>query len=648
MVERVDDYLPEVLAQDLEFSAAIFAEKKMTAGAPLLALSAEERARFRTSRMSLYSPYLAASARVQSLGPIEERESMVSFVDEPEHHLEERDSESSSTSSRYSSDGAEPPSFRHRGSVVTNATSLASVSCRPKNSPPPGSHYESSWIDGDSDGEEHNADNAEDCNVGSLSPRPPTPPSCELAYHPVTARALKIDIPSSWTHATKSSHRKSHSVSGGSPIVSLRKQKSGRSLDVSVRPSTMSGRKQQSTPPSFRDPAFSTVKTPPPRSFFIPQRTQSLQSRTSRPNMSSPQQPQMMFQPPLVTEPSPVSEGFPDSEEDSLYPATRRELAKPNPVFVRPPTPPEPLRSVQSWLNSSLQPYPWTSHSDEGARVVPLPPDAIETLRVSVACFPETMLLTSSLTVETIRSYAKKVRHPVTEIQSISGEASPPSPRKSLWRKVVNYKKAAQQLDFNMSPQRYAGSRQGSSIDSSSSAELDAPRPWTSLKNVFGHCSDYICDALYAHIVSYNYVSALVARNPVPLPGQSRTNSMSMKDSQQDDIPKKAASLLGLAVSADAAANMARFPRRLSSPLGDWNREGIMTSGNTAPSSQDNALRVIQSGLLQCIARLVATAKLMAESGTGEERMVDMEAEEADMLFMRSLCEIVRMAEEAS
>jgi hypothetical protein len=47
------------------------------------------------------------------------------------------------------------------------------------------------------------------------------------------------------------------------------------------------------------------------------------------------------------------------------------------------------------------------------------------------------------------------------------------------------------------------------------------------------------------------------------------------------------------------------------------------------------------------MARLIATAKLMAENGQGEERMIDLEAEDADMFFMRSLCEIVRMAEEA-
>jgi hypothetical protein len=256
------------------------------------------------------------------------------------------------------------------------------------------------------------------------------------------------------------------------------------------------------------------------------------------------------------------------------------------------------------------------------------------------------MLLTSSLTVETVRSYAKKMRHHVVEASSISGDSTQPL-RKSLWRKVVDYKKSSQPSEAKVLT-RHSVSRQGSIAESSKLPDPDGPKPWAPIKNVFGHCSDYICDALYAHIVSYNYVSALVARNPVPLAGAGRSNSLSMKDSHaQDDIPKKAASLLGLAVSAEAAARMGQVSKRLSSPLGDWHKDGIMTSRNTAPSSQDNALRVIQSGLLRCMARLIATAKLMAENGQGEERMIDLEAEDADMFFMRSLCEIVRMAEEA-
>ncbi|KIE00744.1 hypothetical protein MAJ_03519, partial [Metarhizium majus ARSEF 297] len=656
MADRAADCLPEILARDLELSSAVFAEKKMTAGTPVISLSAEERARLRASRMALYSPYLAASARVHSLDPIEERDSTTSFVgQEVEFPVEkyELDSESSSTTSHCSSDGAEPPDFRHRGSVATTATSFASVACRQKNSLLPDIQYECSWIEADSDGEDHVDSNTQDYNVGSLSPRPQTPPCSELSSS-ITETDPNLDISNTWIHTHNSSHRKSHSVSGGFPSVPVQRQLSGRSLSVPVRPSTMNGPIVKSAENSFKNDQLQTTCPTRCQSLKTMRRTQSL--RTSATDSSFPthrlQKPSL--QPAIRLETSLVTNACSVSDDEGLSPVANRDSAKPHAYFVRPPTPPQPLRSVQSWLNSSLQPYPWASHGDEAARAVPLPPDAIETLRVSVACFPETMLLTSSLTVETIRSYAKKMRHPVTEALSIAGDTSIQPPRKSLWRKVIDYKKGPQSSDWKTTPM-YSNSRQRSSTDSTWSEELDVPKPWTPIKNVFGHCSDYICDAIYAHIVSYNYVSALVARSPAPVAGNGRTSSISTRDhqqqqQQQDDIPKKAASLLGLtaSASAEAAASMGRFPRRVSSPLGEWNKEGIMTSRNTTPSSQDNALRVIQSGLLQCIARLVATAKLMAESDTGEERMVDMGAEDADMLFMRSLCEIVRMAEEAS
>lgn len=652
MVARVDDYLPEVLAKDLEVSAPIFAEKKMTAGIPVIALPGEERTKFRSGRMSPYSPYLAASARVRSLGAIEERESMVSFIDHDDQlPVEEHEtvSESASTFSHDSSDGAEPPAFRYRNSVVTTATSLASVSYRPKTSPPPESQFGCSWIDADSDGEDGRAESAEECNAGALAPRPPTPPCSEISS-PVTAIHPRNDIGGSWIQKPNNLHKKSHSVSGGSPSTAIRRQMSPRSPTERVRPSTMSGPKRHVAMDSFRRSQSQTLRSPQIQTLAVPHRAQSLRTTTMDTPVSSPRFREPTLHSASLAKPPTVCEDLDGSDDELLCTASRVESLKANTVFVRTPTSPEPMRSVQSWLNSSLQPYPWTHQSEETSRAVPLPPDAIETLRVSVACFPETMLLTSSLTVETIRSYAKKMKHPLTETATVAAESPAQPPRKSLWRKVVSYKRSGSPVSDAKSPPRNTSSRHGNSIDSSSSGEIETPKPWVAISNVFANCSDYICDALYAHIVSYNYVSALVARNPVPVPSNGRASLVNLRESQQrqDDVPKKAASLLGLAASAEAAASMVRKPRRLSTPLGDWNKDGIMTSGSNAPSSQDNALRVIQSGLLHCIARLIATARLMTESGNGEERMVDMEAEDADMLFMRSLCEIVRMAEDMS
>lgn len=463
MADRLADCLPEILARDLELSAAIFAGKKMTAGAPLIALSPEERARLRASRVALYSPYLAASGRVQSLDPIEERESTTSFVDQKvETAVEKHDliSESSIATSHYSSDGAEPSECRHRGSVVTTATSLASVACRRKNSAPPDSQCECSWIEPDSDGEDDVDGNQEGCNVVSLSlvslsARPSTPPCSELGS-PITERGARLDTSNPWMHTHNFFHRKSHSVSGGSPGVPVRRQLTGRTLGVPVRPWTMSGPRKQSAADSFNN---GQPQTPCPTqcpSSKTPRRTQSLRTSAAEASLPPHRLQQPSLQPGIRLGTLPVSNACSVSDDEGLSLVANREPARPLADFVRCPTPPETLRSVQSWLNNSLQPYPWASQNDESARAVPLPPDAIETLRVSVVCFPETILLTSSLTVETIRSYSKKMRHPVTETSSTSGDALLQQlQRTSLWRKVVDYKKGPQLLDSKTAP-RYS------------------------------------------------------------------------------------------------------------------------------------------------------------------------------------------------
>ncbi|CAK7263980.1 hypothetical protein SEPCBS119000_000765 [Sporothrix epigloea] len=48
--------------------------------------------------------------------------------------------------------------------------------------------------------------------------------------------------------------------------------------------------------------------------------------------------------------------------------------------------------------------------SQSGTVGIPLPREVVDTLRVSVSCFPETMLSLSSFSIQTIRSYSRKVR----------------------------------------------------------------------------------------------------------------------------------------------------------------------------------------------------------------------------------------------
>ncbi|KAM4063767.1 hypothetical protein HRG_006880 [Hirsutella rhossiliensis] len=642
--ERVDDYFPELLARDLELSARVFASKRMTAGTPISTLSSEDRERHRSCRMVPSLPYLAASARVQSLGPIEERTSRVSFLN-PQglSRLDDNASDLDSRSTAQASDYTGPPSIRPRESVMTMATSLASTNWKTslKSPPPSDGLLESSWIDGDSDGEDQD-DDLNHGNMDPMAPRPPTPPESDRASG---VPAVKIDVRGHWGYNETPLHRKSHSVSGGSPVAARRKL-SGGSLDVPLRPASTAGVRGL----EGREPRESSQAPNPviARKLFPSSEEEVRSHRPRRSTGVSQRTRKKALHINLVAEPSPVSDEFPDRQDDITPPPALQAYPPPNSNMDPQSHLPRPaLRNVQSWLNGSLQPYPRSLQSEDLTKVVPLPPDAMETLRVSIACFPETMLLSSSLTIETIRTYSRKVRQPSIEllrnlpVRSPSPESPTQPGRKSLWRKVVPYRKGC---DAPEPKQRYQHSG-ANSVDSTTSCSVSPPKPWEPLKHVFGCCSDYICDALYAHILAYNYVSALVARNPQAAAKAGRGFANAPHDSQQEDIPKKAASLLGLAgAGGAAAAGFSRLTRRLATPLGSWTKEEMITSQPTAAANHEN----MQHDLLRCISRLVATAKLVAEGGAGDETMINTDVEDTDIFFVRSLCEIVRIAEEAS
>lgn len=136
----------------------------------------------------------------------------------------------------------------------------------------------------------------------------------------------------------------------------------------------------------------------------------------------------------------------------------------------------------------------------------------------------------------------------------------------------------------------------------------------------------------------------------MPKPGQSHAGGVPRdppQPQQQEEIPNKAASPLGLADAGGAAATgFSRLTRRLGTPVGALAKEEMITS-QPAAAAAANTYKM-QHELLCCISRLVATAKLMAEGGAGDETTVNAGVEDSDLFFVRSLCEIVRIAEEAS
>ncbi|KAK4060464.1 uncharacterized protein Triagg1_10783 [Trichoderma aggressivum f. europaeum] len=649
--QRVDDYFPEVLVQDLELSKIIFAARSMTAGSPISSSplpfdhctdkSIATMNPYRAS--SLSSPYQSGYLRVQTLGAIQERNSMVSFLDQQEDARsgEAASDSCSATETDASSvyDAAPPSFFTRRQSMDTNVCSLDPARGKitlPKlssMSPSESSRCESSWIETDSDVED---DREEDAGIYGtvlhLSPRPPTPPEFEA----------RVDSRSSSGNMHKLLHRKSHSVADAAALASPPGQHLSNSTAPAWRPSSTPYSRHSQTQMQYPDSPESiylpmSQYTPPtPHSQTMPYMPESgLARRTSNRSIirSANNHP---IEATANSDCARTEYNQFVSSIDSKY-ATRADS-----VYIRPSPPPSPLPSVQMWLNGSAQLFSLPFQSDELARVVPLPPDVMETLRVTTACFPETMLLSSSLTIETIRAYSRKARNPGTEFAPlpISRCSTPTSSKQSLWRRVV--KRGSQQSNQRTRDVHTPTARL---LQSPSLSSLESPKPWTSIKNVFGNCSDYICDALYSHIVAYNYVSALVARYPTSF-GCGR--ACSPVGSQHDDIPKKAASLLGLNEGANStSAASIRSARRISSS--HWGREDFMTTSPLATlPHQDMAIRSIQTELLRCIRRLIATARLMAESDNADEKMVEMDIEDADVLFMRSLCEIVRVNEEAA
>lgn len=220
------------------------------------------------------------------------------------------------------------------------------------------------------------------------------------------------------------------------------------------------------------------------------------------------------------------------------------------------------------------------------ARGIPLPQEVLEALRVSISCFPETMLLTSSLSIEMIRAYSKKLRHqtdPGHHLESDGSQSmhSTSSHNARIARRWnlswLNHGQRSrpqqqQQQYHNSTSSDLSSSLDAASVVSSVDPQTRAPPSWAPIKTIFPTASDYLCDALYAHLLAYNYINTLCpARTGAPRShiNRSHSDSDSRSNSQPDraprsapglGIPHKAASLLGMdddrrhPVAAEAAA----------------------------------------------------------------------------------------------
>lgn len=648
MEDKVDCYLPEVLARDLEISSDVFAAKALTSGTPAPSIKFSDDTKPRSmscpSRIQISACH-SATTRVQKLWPIEERESLVSFLDQREFvTVDDQVSDLESLTGTESSLGAVSVSMQPREhSIITTATSLTST-CDAAPSPTTvitssPSRAGHTWIDMDSEDDNMDEPPANDDTPMALSPRPPTPSDSDPApgFTETTRKKKTLSRP-------QIPPRKLHHISGSI---------SDASIEIPHRQSSIKSSERN----SLRRPDHVLGMATDGSRDTIPESSWPGLDRHGKHGSPNPSLPISELTAPLppYRDPDPDDDDLLGLDHDLILAEKSSKSLQQQGVFIQPSPPPSPLPTVQAWLDGANEPFAFHPPAENLAKVVPLPPDITETLRVSIACFPETMLLTSSLTVETIRAYSRKVRHTSHDpwLDGLIDRPITTSPR-SIWKKVVSRGHSSSSRSH-----RHHGNTDGGVTPNSG----EAANPWQALVNVFGNCSDYICDALYAHIIAYNYMSRIPrSQTPMQIKRESRASSM---HSQKEEIPKKAASVLGLSGSSPEPTSAptpapvpGRLTRKLSSSMmmsswGNAGRDSHQTVSQPQPqpppppSAQDLATRNIQAGLLRCIVRLIATAQAMAEGGDVEHRMVDADGRDVDVYLTRSLCEMVRISEEA-
>ncbi|KAJ2894478.1 uncharacterized protein MKZ38_007517 [Zalerion maritima] len=367
-----------------------------------------------------------------------------------------------------------------------------------------------------------------------------------------------------------------------------------------------------------------------------------------------------------------------------------------------------PAASVQTWLDTNIVHSPMPHESDAampedvpfGVSGLPLPQSVLNTLTISTLYFPETMLLSSSLSIETIRSYARKMRQPAEQeggggrerltpprgleasqkaSRAPSPWSPPPSPpdhKRSFWPNVFHRKGSHHRSQqnarcctngdkyFDPPPPQPPGC-QGcpgvlQNFSAGSTTSLHPPN-WTPFSNIFVGGSDYLCDALYAHVVAYNYISCLCGRG-IRLVEFERPKSAHAKQLEQQEalepsrVPKKAATLLGLSyfaletVLAAAEENGARDNEREKMRRGTV--PGLVHEPEPIASPElhgdKNSLRELQEALGGCIAKIVSALRQGEAGKVGTGCLIKgAKVPYLDPMFLRALCEIVRCSEGA-
>lgn len=661
---------PELLVRDLDISSLVFAAKNMTAGPPTRNLAYDEDS-WHTPASSPQPPHSPALA-----APIVRFKSIQSIPSKSATQTQERRASVSSSGSSYSEHSlseAEPASVRHH-SVITNATTVtggrnSALSHKRRNSVDHDTN--ASWIDFEP--ETDNGDEEAEARGNSIIVHG-RPISLSRLISPEGGAEIRLDaqLPRAST-----AHGEDSRVSN--PFANFSRPAS-RTCSLQLHHQQRFGEGGQPLEPI---------------EIVVPQRRSSLRHQDEYKSVLAEELTARLEAQQAQSEPGPAEESaiidgddevpgledlkdeiepwfrYVDQTKDHVVSDNSNPLASNSKHRPRHTPQASAAEHVQTWLDDSLETLP----SEEHGRRMRLPPEVLDTLRVSTSCFPETMLLCSSLSIETIRSYSRKMRHPPLEAP-IKLQTPPPSPKRWKWASVLGQRRSASSLKSrDISQQRQMPEPKTSDdLVAMSNAPSGGQVQWARLRNIFPAGSDYLLDALYAHLVAYAYVTSLCPprQSPTPLDDKRRTIRPSSpersstesprKSKDSNDIPRKAATLLGL---PDAAGNdpSTQSPPASQSPGAAGPQpgrlvrnkpsfmEGMRASRMPPAAPADlSSLRDLQLSLARCIARIVSTLRNNPADGDEMAILADEEVSstEIDPLLVRTLCEVVRCCEEAT
>ncbi|KAL2019597.1 hypothetical protein VTK56DRAFT_9494 [Thermocarpiscus australiensis] len=699
--------LPELLVKDLEASGDIFTLKAMTAGCPSAGLASSDLVDISSLQgLALFHPSDSQLQHpVNCHGLSSPITSGVHFYIQSRDYARQNGIGSSDSFSDISV-GAEPPSIRTRGqSISTAATSItgrsSSLSSRKSPSPSPslplpsfserGDSPHQTWYktgdlpgepersaapDRSSDSVQHQtAPKDDDSNTIASLPESPD----DLLGVPTTAVVrLPVRRPSrvSRPHTGQVLLEKPRVVNISPVMVAPKLVSSSTSSCYGVEPATTASKSCESISleasktigrPAGYDSTSRMASAPGMPLLATPKGRTVIDASMG---LTSRDQPLHCPHAPSKPPPNRIDESEISSDEETprtgskagpTVPKRNQSLAKLRPRIGG------GAEALSSRPNFTPHPHSVSAHG------IPLPPDVVETLRVSISCFPETMLLSSSLSIDTIRTYSKKIKHRTDlDRQQENQDNHPGFPSSSPNNMKLTKRWNVAWLGHLQQQDQYHPVH----MPTISFASPVPMKPiWAPIKNVFPAASDYLCDALYAHLVAYNYISSLcpppVIRRPTTAASSRNRRSNSPDNSARNlKIPEKAASLLGMRDPVTSTPSrhgyhhqqnyhdrpQARrlFSRRLSHGFEDiFPRSRSAGLGN----AEAPAMREIQTGLGRCIGLLIETMKSSTAMWNGAEQelrllMRDREmegegqAEGGDPVLMRALCEAVRCAEE--